>query len=408
MERDGLVTRTVHPVIPRGWSIRSGCAWSLQLEFWHTFGMARFGGLESCCLSITRGVRFLLCVPGLAVGWNGAMLAAQDVPGQQSEPIHTLHVYTNLMQIPTLVLGPNRERLEKPIAENRFSVSIDDGPWFRATHVRREGDDPISLSILLDVRGDSSALMPKIADAISGLAPLSLRARDRVSIYVLDCSFSQTLEDAPAEQDGLKRAVDSALQVWSYRRQKKHESDCKPSSRLWDALTSIILDPVYHLPGRRVVLAITDGSDKGSTSTWNYVRALAQSAGVAIFGVVDVPPQLTGSWNRSREDPFNSVCQLSGGTIFITNERDVAETLKRFIQTVRERYIVELPRPLNSTPGEHGLRVKIAKSEDDFVRSAGLSVPLPDPAVLADPTTVPSDPTLTPELGRRKVMTKPQ
>jgi hypothetical protein len=336
------------------------------------------------------------------------MLAAQDVPGQQSEPIHTLHVYTNLMQIPTLVLGPNRERLEKPIAENRFSVSIDDGPWFRATHVRREGDDPISLSILLDVRGDSSALMPKIADAISDLAPLSLQARDRVSIYVLDCSFSQTLEDAPAEQDGLKRAVDSALQVWSYRRQKKHKSDCRPSSRLWDALTSIILDPVYHLPGRRVVLAITDGSDKGSTSTWNYVRALAQSAGVAIFGVVDVPPQLTGSWNRSREDPFNSVCQLSGGTIFITNERDVAETLKRFIQTVRERYIVELPRPLNSTPGEHGLRVKIAKSEDDFVRSAGLSVPLPDPAVLADPTTVPSDPTLTPELGRRKVMTKPQ
>ncbi len=107
------------------------------------------------------------------------MLAAQDVPGQQNEPIHTLHVYTNLMQIPTLVLGPNRERLEKPIAESRFSVSIDNGPWFRATHVRREGDDPISLSILLDVSGDSSALMPKIADAISGLAPLSLQARDR-------------------------------------------------------------------------------------------------------------------------------------------------------------------------------------------------------------------------------------
>ena len=336
------------------------------------------------------------------------MLAAQDVPGQQNEPIHTLHVYTNLMQIPTLVLGPNRERLEKPIAESRFSVSIDNGPWFRATHVRREGDDPISLSILLDVRGDSSELMPKMADAISGLAPLSLQARDRVSIYVLDCSFSQTLEDAPAEQDDLKLAVDSALQMWSYRRQKKHESYCKPSSRLWDALTSIILDPVYHLPGRRVVLAITDGSDKGSTSTWNYVRVIAQSAGVAIFGVVDVPAHLTDSRNGDREDPFNSVCQLTGGTIFMTNETDLAETLKRFIQTVRERYIVEFPRPLNSTPGEHGLRVKIEKSNDDYIRSAGLSVPMPDPVLLADPTTVPSDPTLTPELGARKVLTKPQ
>ncbi len=327
---------------------------------------------------------------------------------RQDEPIHTLHVYANLVQIPTLVLGPNRERLEKSIAENRFSVSIDNGPWFRATHVRREGDDPISLSILLDVSGGSSALMPKIADAISGLAPLSLQERDRVSIYVLDCSFKQSMEDAPAERDDLKRAVNSALQMWSYRRQKKHESDCKPPPRLWDALTSIILDPVYHLPGRRVVLAITDGSDKGSTSTWNYVRVLAQSAGVAIFGVVDVPAHVTETWTRGREDPFNSVCQLSGGTIFMTNETDLAETLKRFIQTVRERYIVEFPRPLNSTPGEHGLRVKIAKSEDNFVRSAGVSVPMPDPAVLADPTTVPSDPTLTPELGKRKAMTKPQ
>jgi hypothetical protein len=391
-----------------GGDLGKGGAWSPRLAFWHTFGMARFGGPGLWCRSMGRGGRFLLFGVGLVAGWGGAVLAAQDAGTQQDQSIHTLHVYANLVQIPTLVLGPNRERLEKSIAESRFSVSIDDGPWFRATHVRREGDDPISLSILLDVSGGSSELMPKIADAISGLAPLSLHARDRVSIYVLDCSFRQTLEDAPAEQDDLKRAVDSALQMWSYRRQKKHESDCKPSSRLWDALTSIILDPVYHLPGRRVVLAITDGSDKGSTSTWNYVRVLAQSAGVAIFGVVDVPPHVTETWTRGHEDPFNSVCQLSGGTIFMTNETDLAETLKRFTQTVRERYIVEFPRPLNSTPGEHGLRVKIAKSEDDFVRSAGISVPMPDPAVLADPTTVPSDPTLSPELGTRKVMTKPQ
>jgi hypothetical protein len=355
-----------------------------------------------------RAGRFLLFGAGFIAGWGGPVLVAQDAGTQQDGPVHTLHVYTNLVQIPTLVLGPNRERLEKSIAESRFSVSIDYGPWFRATHVRREGDDPISLSILLDVNGNSSALMPKIAAAISALAPLSLQERDRVSIYVLDCSFSPTLEDAPARQDDLKRAVDSALQMWSYRRQKKHESDCKPSSRLWDALVSIIIDPVYHLPGRRVVLAITDGNDKGSTSTWNYVRALAQSAGVTIFGVVDVPPHVAETWSRVREDPFNSVCQLSGGTIFTTNEIDLAETLKRFIQTVRERYIVEFPRPLNSTPGEHGLRVKIAKSEDDFIRSAGISVPMPDPAVLADPTTVPPDPARTPELGTRKVMTTPQ
>ena len=155
--------------------------------------------------------------------------------------------------------GADLERLEKSIAENRFSVSIDNGPWFRATHVRREGDDPISLSILLDVSGGSSALMPEIAHAISGLAPLSLQERCCVSIYVLHCPFKQSMEDAPAERDDLKRAVDSALQMWSYRRQKKHESDCKPPPRLWDALTSIILYRFITFRAAEVALAITDG-----------------------------------------------------------------------------------------------------------------------------------------------------
>jgi hypothetical protein len=375
--------------------------------FWHTSVMACLAAREVGCGLAARGKRVLLCLAGLATLGRGALLLAQREQTPGDEPIHTLHVYTNLMQIPTLVLAPNRERLEKPIAEGRFSVSIDSGPWFPATHVRREADDPISLSILLDVNGHSSEFMPKIADAISGLAPLSLHARDHVSIYVLDCSFSQTLEDAPAGQDDLKRAVDSALQMWSDRRQKRHESDCKPSSRLWDALTSIILDPVYHLPGRRVVLAITDGNDKGSTSSWEYVRVLAQSAGVAIFGLTykqSGPRPLAQSY----EDAFNSVCQLSGGMVRMTDGIFLAPELKRFTEMLRERYVVEVPRPAHSTQGEHGFMVKVAKGDDYFIRTTGITVPLPDAAVLADPTTVPSDPSLTPEVGTRAPMKNPQ
>ena len=375
-------------------------------SFCHTFVMADADDLRVPCRNALLNARLLLPVVCLAGVLSGTACGAQDGPAQD-EPIHTLHVYTNLMQIPTLVLAPNRERLEEPIAERRFSVSIDSGPWFPATHVRREGDDPISLSILLEVNGHSSEWMPKIADAISGLAPLSLQARDHVSIYVLDCSFRQILEDAPPVKEDLKRAVDSALQMWSDRRQKKPESDCKPSSRIWDALTSIILDPVYHLPGRRVVLAITDGNDKGSTSSWEYVRVIAQSAGVAIFGLTykqSGPRPLAQRY----EDAFNQVCQLSGGMVRMTDGIFLGPELKRFTEMLRERYVVEVPRPAHSTSGEHGFAVKVAKGDDYFIRPTGITVPLPDVAVLADPTTVPSDPSLTPEMGTRAPMKKPQ
>jgi len=75
--------------------------------------MSRSGALGFRCWSVARSARFLLCL--LALG-NGAVLAGQEAPALQDEPIPTLHVYENLIQIPTLVLGLNRERLKTPIA----------------------------------------------------------------------------------------------------------------------------------------------------------------------------------------------------------------------------------------------------------------------------------------------------
>jgi hypothetical protein len=357
-----------------------------------------------------RGAIFLLFV-GLMVLWSGFGFSAQQEPAAKDEPIHTLHVYTNLIQIPTLVLGPNRERIKTPIAESRFSVSIDSGPKFRATHVRPEGDDAISLSILLDVSGDTSQLMPKIDDAIAGLAPLTLHSKDHVSIYVLDCSLIRSLNDVPSGSAQLKLGVEMALESWTIRKQNKHEPSCLQSVHLWDALAHITGE-LYKLPGRRVVLAVSEGKDKGSGHSWNEVRSYAQATGVAVFGLSYIPQyarDLNHAFLRwSSEDPFHSLCELSGGVVFLTNTRSLPQTLREFVTTVRERYIVEFPRPANSTAGEHGFEVTIAKGQGDFIRPAGISVPVPDVALLADPTTVPSDPSRTPELGTRKTMKKRQ
>ena len=108
---------------------------------------------------------------------SGARLVAQGVGIAQGDPVPTLHVYTNLIQIPTLVLSPDLGPVKGRIEENKFSVSVDSGPWFRATHVRREGDDPISLAILMDMRYGEGDFIPKLRDAIVGLAPSDLHEK---------------------------------------------------------------------------------------------------------------------------------------------------------------------------------------------------------------------------------------
>src|SRR5579875_4215745 len=76
-----------------------------------------------------------------ACGWASVLLvscvgcqAQQDPP-----PVFTLKVYTNLVQVPTLVLGHDRQPLA-PLNFDRFQVSLDAGKKFAPTRVRMEGD----------------------------------------------------------------------------------------------------------------------------------------------------------------------------------------------------------------------------------------------------------------------------
>lgn len=335
--------------------------------------------------------------------WLAWMIAAQGVLLGQNSGTMTLHVYVNTIQVPVLVLGPNRDRVG-PIATNRFSVSFDSGPWFPVTHARLEGDDPISLTILLDVSGYSAGLMGKVSDGIAGLAPKWLHPADNVSIYSLDCKLMQSTE-LPAEAPILKRVVDNALAPWRSRTSASHVRRCQQTTPLWDALV-YATNQLRGLPGRRVILVLTDGNDEGSRNSWNELRLFAQESAVAVFAVRSTAASLFAhASGRPVEDPLNSVCQLSGGMVFTTDERSLAKTLQRFTSILRQRYIVEFPRAHNETAGAHDMEVRVDKGADYFIRPTGISVPIADPAVARDPTTVPTDPAHEPEMGNRKILT---
>jgi hypothetical protein len=359
--------------------------------------------LNECEFPLRRmalAARVLLYSVGLVVASvHGVALEAQD------SEVHTLHAYENLIQIPVLVLSSSRDRLTEPIAANKFSVSFDSGPSFRATHVRQQGDDPISLAILLDARDPQTELLPKFDEAIAGLVPGGLHPHDRVSIYVMYCSEVRASKAAADDANKLKAAVDTALQSWTNRGQEKKGPECQHAGRLWNVL-AYMTQALSAEPGRRVILAVTDGEDRGSTHTWNELKTFAQTTGVTIFGMKDTVSAMRGANMQSRfdEKPFQSVCELSGGTQFLANKSSLDENLKLLMTMLRERYIVEFPRPSNSTAGAHSIDVRVDKS-NYFIRSAGISVPIADPAVLADPKTVPSNPSLAPTIGPRHLFT---
>ncbi len=327
-----------------------------------------------------------------------ACSVAAQTPEDASSP--TLHVYTNLVQIPTLVLG----RDYKPTAqidERSFFVSLDGGPKLQATHARLEGDDPISLAILLDLSQTNPGVMLRADEAIESLAPLSLHAKDEVSIYVLNCELIHPAVPGATDSVSLKEQVDLVLQRAQSLDESYTKQRCQKPLYLWDSLTNIVQN-LSERRGRRVILAVTGGVDGGSRNSWNALRDFAQTRSVAIFGLVRHEDMRVNTVTQS-ETPFNQVCQLSGGMLLPTSAKDLGRQLAWAVTLIRGRYIVEFPRPVTTVGGSHGLAVTIS-GRDVFIRPTGAEVPTDDPAILNDPTTIPPDLSRTPQLGNRKII----
>jgi hypothetical protein len=345
---------------------------------------------------------------GLVALAGAAALLAQESKTVSTDAVPTLHVYTNLVQLPTLVLWGNRQPMETLIDSKRFSVSVDSGPWFRVSHARLEGNDPISLSILLDTAAED--FMTKMGDALASLTPSYLTPKDHISIYALDCGLTRSLNDAAVDRRILRPGVEGALKPWMTRREEHHS--CGQSVHLWDTLAFMVTQ-LAEVPGRRVIILVTDGRDRGSKHIWNEVRAYAQVKGVAVFAVTPVPlvassmtvPMRYGATDAAA---LLAICELSGGMVTNTYSGLVNHALQEILTMVRGRYILEFPRPSNATEGAHDLRIKVTHGEDLFVRPSGITVPLPDPSVTKDPTTVQVGPAEAPEQGHRRILDHPK
>jgi|GEM_PF-1210071 len=365
----------------------------------------------------------LSCAAALALLPSSRPLLAQPGPteAQAAHPpvLPTLHVYENLMQLPVLVLNRRYERM-KPLDPTRFRLSLDSGPLFRPAYVRQEGDDPISLAILIDASNPESDLLPQLSSAIAALVPDYLQPRDHVSIYAISCGLIRTAYDAPANAATLKASVEDALFSWRVRREQKVPQPlCKSTLPLWDSMANV-LNQFDRQRVRRVLLAITDGHDSGSRTPWTYILHQAQVQSIAVFGLLTMPVIGT-EWRsdtgeisivakpfiRSPEDKLNQICELSGGVEMQARSAILSLRLKEFTRTVRERYILEFSRSRDQRAGVHSLQVSYSKRNNFYLVSSGIAVPVASDDEIRGAHTLPADPSKSPVEGDRRILVPP-
>jgi hypothetical protein len=349
------------------------------------------------------------------------LLAQATAPPTDEAPppgLYTLKVYANLAQVPTLIISPDQKPFP-PLTPDKFFVSLDGGPPFHPPQLRIEGDDAISLAIVLDASGDQTHFMDGIADMLSTLAVKDLHPKDRVSIYAMDCNAIQSVDNAPASPELIRKAVESVLAAPTLHGQKK-KAACTGSVHLWDIIAHAV-DKLGETPSRRVALVFSLGMESGSVTTLEQLEHLAQHNSVAVFGMRDVDEYmfqrryrdlssraLAGDNNRMYpEDRLSTLAATTGGMVFDNHHIQIQTQLHLFITMLRSRYIVEFPRPDNSAPGSHLIAITVPSHSNYLVRYTGASIPLPNPDVLKDPNTVPSAPSPATFGNRRPTQPKP-
>jgi len=186
---------------------------------------------------------------------------------------------------------------------------------------------------------------------------------------------------------------------------------------LWDSMENV-LDDLIQQPGRRVLLAITDGKDTGSKTLWTDVMFHAQIHSVTVFGLVPTPTFVAQKSNEAAifhidspyyngtEDKFGQICVNSGGIPLHANEHITMFRLKEFTQMLRERYILEFPRSTNEEAGVHTIAVSYRKRNNLYIAATGITVPIASEDEKESMKTMQADPSRTPQLGTRKVLPK--
>jgi hypothetical protein len=123
---------------------------------------------------------------------------------------YVLHLYARLVELPTIILLP-RNHASFPVDPQNVNIALDSERSFHPTSIRLEGNDTLSLAILLDDRNDESNILPAFSQDFSAWVTGSFKPHDHISIYSINCNLIRSADDQPPTPALLQPKLDLAI-----------------------------------------------------------------------------------------------------------------------------------------------------------------------------------------------------
>ena len=227
------------------------------------------------------------------------------------------------------------------LTQGDFAV-FEDGVQQEVTFFTDEKTNPpVYVGVLMDTSPSAAGKLKFSKEAAINFIHTVMRLRkDKAAFMTFDNEINLR-QDFTSELDDLRKAVDGVK---------------KPGSQtaMYDAVWQFSDEKLRNVPGRRVIVIITDGDDTFSRAELKDAIDIAQRTETTIFGIstksgfLGTVPGVEAGTTKDKGDKFlTRLCEETGGQAFFTGDMiDLERAFTRISKELRSQYIITY-RPSN-------------------------------------------------------------
>lgn len=234
-----------------------------------------------------------------------------------------------------------KKNLVSGLTKNDFAV-FEDGVEQEITFFTDEKTNPVVyVGVLMDTSASTKGKLDFSKEAAMNFIHTVTRLRkDKAAFMTFDHEVNLR-QDFTDRLDDLQKAIDRVKKVGS-------------QTSLYDAVWQFTDEKLRNIPGRRVIVLITDGDDTFSRAELEDAIDIAQRTETTIFGISTkegflgtVPGVEIGTVKDKGDKYLTRLCEETGGEAFFTGDMLALErAFTKISQELRSQYILTY-RPAN-------------------------------------------------------------
>ena len=270
-----------------------------------------------------------------------AIFCVQAVSAQIATPTPEIEGQIKTFEVRLPVTVTQKKDLVAGLNRGDFIV-LEDGVQQEVTFFTSEKTNPpVYVGVLMDTSPSAAGKLAFSKEAAKNFIYTVTRLRKDKAAFMTFDNEIVLRQDFTDKLDLLDKAVDLIK---------------KPGSQtaLYDAVWQFSDEKLRNVPGRRVIVIITDGDDTFSRAELKDAIDIAQRTETTIFGIstkagfLGTVPGVDAGTVKDKGDKFlTQLCEATGGEAFFTGSMiDLEKAFRKISEELRGQYIITY-RPQN-------------------------------------------------------------